>query len=883
VNKNEIHKTREDNQINIFIATKSLAWGFVSSRTFQVLAICLLLAGSLYIDVSPAESRDPRELTFGEQQTTNIFPTSAYTDDWSGVETVLTQDLSDHALFQDFNENNSASIKSLSTPSDDSVNSVPDEEGGAGPGTDLGPSTPVDENVESVPTEELVPESVPEESEVPEPESTIEPVSLWYHFPLVDDVVLEMVQSRYPLAQLSVTSSTEEVIGGVAATETESETSQGSVASSTDNARRDGVLAVDDQTMTMDELNAQDLTDVEQLTLENFNAGRLEPGHFVDTMQLRMSFAASPSTLLEGESTPYITVYFGTDEAMQSVGFVLLDQEVSNAINGGYYLFALPSFLPIDELEDAKIVVRYHGSKSQVDDVFLDAAWLEMTTRSITPEDLKERGVAEQLTHLDAPTASVLLSDQLNFDLSDEPVFNLRYESQQNFLLRGFLKLIGKRSFGVNSAVIIHETLGEVNVNPELTVAEDGLVTIKIPESENEKMPPGTYKIALIFDENGYEYTDTFDFQWGVLAINPHKSEYEVNETAKISIGALSPNGNTLCDANLQLYITDPAGFVSKAPVSQSGKCNGNNVTDVPDFTAEVSVAIAGDHELYLERLDAEGNLIGFITDTFKAVDNQSFAIERSGPTRIYPVAPYEMELTVHTDASFDGVLKERVPASFVISSTSAVITQEGDWQILSWDVSTTGDGTDKVSYGFDAPDISPFIYELGSAWLEEGGVSNGNQITDEQVASTPTTDTVASTTDSVVASGGSASSASTPNTPAATVVFAEHRQWQIASDATGSMILMWDGATVPTGWTCVSCTGGDPFYQRFIVGSSTAGNNGGAATHTHTAAATVSVTGSTGVSNAAGGGTDAATLAHTHTVTPAIAAANNLPSHYSK
>ena len=877
MNKNEIHKTREDNQISIFIATKSAAWDFVSSRVFQILFSCLLLAGALYIEVLPAESRDPRELTFGEQQTTNIFPTSAYTDDWGAVETVLTQDLSDHALYQDFDKNNSAHIKTPAQSSNEGDTTTQNETdpSNANTGEVTAPSDESEIEEDDLPTEEADPGASLEEVEVSEPEPTTEPVSLWYHFPLVDEVVIKTANSLYPLAQLSVTSSTEEISDATPATDFAEAIERDSSATNSGTPSQDIGLKADDQTITIDELNTQDAGDTQQITLENFSAGRLEPGHFVDTMQLRLSFAAQPKEDLNSGTAPYVDVFFGTDEAMRPVGVIILDEEVSNAINGGYYLFALPSFIALDELNAAKIIVRYHGSKSQVENVFLDAAWLEMTTRSITKEDLHERGLAEQLTFLDAPDKSVLLSDQLNFDIADEPVFNLRYESQQNFLMRGFLKLIGKGSFGVNSAVIIHDTLGEVNVDPELTVGEAGLVTIKIPESENEKMPPGTYTISITFDENGYEYTDTFDFQWGVLAINPHKSEYEVNETANISIGALSPNGNTLCDANLQLYITDPAGYVSKAPVAQSGQCNGNNVIDVPDFSAEVSVTMAGDHELYLERLDEQGNLIGFTTDTFKAVDNQVFSIERNGPTRIYPVAPYEMELTVHTDDSFEGVLKERVPATFVISSTSAAITKEGDWQILSWDVTTAGAGTDTVSYGFDAPDISPFIYELGSAWLEAGG----SQVVVEEAVDTNT----ASGTVEVTASSSefvtNAEVTTQQDSSPAAVVFAEHRKWQVASDATGSMLLMWAGANIPSGWTCVSCTGSDAFYQRFIVGSSTAGNNGGAATHTHTATGAVAATTNT-VSLGTGGVTNYASVAHTHAYTPTIGTANNLPAY---
>ncbi|MBN2367386.1 hypothetical protein JXC34_00075, partial [Candidatus Woesearchaeota archaeon] len=55
-------------------------------------------------------------------------------------------------------------------------------------------------------------------------------------------------------------------------------------------------------------------------------------------------------------------------------------------------------------------------------------------------------------------------------------------------------------------------------------------------------------------------------------------------------------------------------------------------------------------------------------------------------------------------------------------------------------------------------------------------------------------------------------------------------------NDAVYSVFLFWDDVSdAPTGWTCVSCDPGDPFYQAFPRGSDVYGGTGGAATHTHT------------------------------------------------
>ncbi len=91
------------------------------------------------------------------------------------------------------------------------------------------------------------------------------------------------------------------------------------------------------------------------------------------------------------------------------------------------------------------------------------------------------------------------------------------------------------------------------------------------------------------------------------------------------------------------------------------------------------------------------------------------------------------------------------------------------------------------------------------------------------------------------------------------------------------NMILFWDGATAPTGWTIVSDVGGD-FYQRFPRGEATYGGTGGTATHTHTAtfATTSAGSGSTSISSGTGAG---ATATHTHTLASnTISTDSNLP-----
>jgi hypothetical protein len=94
--------------------------------------------------------------------------------------------------------------------------------------------------------------------------------------------------------------------------------------------------------------------------------------------------------------------------------------------------------------------------------------------------------------------------------------------------------------------------------------------------------------------------------------------------------------------------------------------------------------------------------------------------------------------------------------------------------------------------------------------------------------------------------------------------------------DGNGNMILLFDGATVPDDWSCISCNPGEPYYQRFARGAPTYGSTGGSETHNHTADGSVNNTTSSAGNNAAG--SQVSELNHTHTITPQLSSANHLP-----
>jgi Domain of unknown function (DUF2341) len=851
VDKTERHNTRENQIKQAFKALKYPTLAIYRAIIiFALLTFVAAITSYSFYSKSVA-SDDIKEKTFGVVETTNIFPTNVSASHWNNLDEALSQDLPDYALFQDFDSDNAAFL------GEDNDGGHLIEISAEGENVDTEAS---ESDTETAGAADAASESEPEAEE----QAEIEPLSYF------DSSHTVYTQAHaFPLAQLSITSSTQATDPH---THEEAHSSEDveivESVSEVDVVETETVATTTERSVSQpEELPPQEQL-VNDIKLTNFKTASLEEGQFVDSLQLRLSLAAQASPAEDG-SLPYIDILFkgGVTDSFRSVGSIIIDDEVSNAINGGYYLFALPGVTDPEELSDVEVMLRVNGPSEQVSSIQLDAVWLELNARSVTIEDLEERTEIEQLTHLEPPKITTLVSEEINFALDEVPVFNLRYESQQNFIVRGFMHLLGRDGLDVKAISVNHESVGHIEIEPEVTIAGDGLVTIELPGNELDVMRPGLYEINMLFEENGFEYVETFDFQWGMMTINPNKTSYKVGESASLFMGALSPGGSTLCEENLALYITSPSQVVTKVPVEQSGKCNGNNVIDVPDYSSVYETSEPGEYQLYLERLDESGGVLGFTTDTFLVEEELPYSIERNGPTRIFPPAPYPMSLTVTARDGFNGSLVERVPASFMVGSTTATITMDGDWQLLSWDLELAAGEQITVSYGFDAPDISPYIYRLGEASLEKTSVA---------VSSLPSAET--STSSEVTASSTETVSVDADQAAEVQIVFAEHRQWQIASDATGSMILMWDGPVVPSGWTCISCTGGDVFYQRFIMGSSTVGVTGGSATHTHTASGAVALDAGSGDSNTGGGGTDVALLTHTHTYTPSITATTTLP-----
>ncbi len=243
--------------------------------------------------------------------------------------------------------------------------------------------------------------------------------------------------------------------------------------------------------------------------------------------------------------------------------------------------------------------------------------------------------------------------------------------------------------------------------NPEFIVDREGEKSFSVRIAQN-KIPPGAYEALLEVYKDGVYYQQEKDFTYGVLSVNTNKATFIPGEEITLNMGALKYDGHTICDADLELKITSPSGKESNPEVKQSGFCERDNVTNVPDYLATHKADEVGKHKMTLVNKDN-----GYqIEDFYEVQAEVPYSIERKGPSRIYPFVAYPMEITVIANQDFIGKITERVPKGFLIKGFET--TSEETWQTITWDVDLKKGENTTYSYFFDAPDISPFLYLTG-------------------------------------------------------------------------------------------------------------------------------------------------------------------------
>jgi len=246
-----------------------------------------------------------------------------------------------------------------------------------------------------------------------------------------------------------------------------------------------------------------------------------------------------------------------------------------------------------------------------------------------------------------------------------------------------------------------------------MVLLDNGQYELKV-KPKKPTIKPGRYQVSARFvtPQGIKDYSQ--DFYWGVLALNTNKSVYLPNERVYIQMAVLTDEGDTICDADLTLKIKNEEVKVIKNP-----QCGPNNIIDEPDYYAYYQLGGPGTYQV--ELIAEIENGTRSIKDLIEVKESLPFEVERIGPTRIYPLADYQMKFNIKTNQDFHGQVIETVPEGFEILGK------------ISWLVNWQAGQTYQLSYTFDAPDISPEFYLLGPLKIGDWQEARHWQIASDQ------------------------------------------------------------------------------------------------------------------------------------------------------
>ena len=129
-----------------------------------------------------------------------------------------------------------------------------------------------------------------------------------------------------------------------------------------------------------EECDGVDTCLVRSITLSGFGLPIFDQTLRFGGGQLRMSFAAKRK--VNREEVQQLSIAYSLDDGQtwQESGAVIIDEEASNSINGGFYLFAIPELQNAQQLDTLQIKLIYKDNFFALENIFIDSVWLEVFT-----------------------------------------------------------------------------------------------------------------------------------------------------------------------------------------------------------------------------------------------------------------------------------------------------------------------------------------------------------------------------------------------------------------------------------------------------------------------------------------------------------------------
>ncbi|GIW62867.1 MAG: hypothetical protein KatS3mg090_0693 [Patescibacteria group bacterium] len=242
------------------------------------------------------------------------------------------------------------------------------------------------------------------------------------------------------------------------------------------------------------------------------------------------------------------------------------------------------------------------------------------------------------------------------------PVFKKDFSSEEDIVVR-----IGNITSRDNLSIFLEHSGGKRIIPKYELFQKNNYFVVRI--QSNQDILPGEYRL-VVYDKGSNSSAET-EFSWGVLALNTDRYVYMPGETVNIGIAVLDKTGMMVCDAGLELSVSNEESgssftlSTSDGSIKVNEECLIHNYTEKPDYETSFTPSATGNYLLRLKAETKDGQWQ--IESRIIVVDDRDFDLERQGPTRIYPPKFYPYYLKIKTKSGFRGKVREYLPESFSV------------------------------------------------------------------------------------------------------------------------------------------------------------------------------------------------------------------------
>jgi hypothetical protein len=246
------------------------------------------------------------------------------------------------------------------------------------------------------------------------------------------------------------------------------------------------------------------------ITLKNFGFP-LEERVDVTGAQLRLSLAAKQRETRD--LIPSLSVYYSLDgEVWTEGGIIIIDDEVSNSLNGGYFLFALPEVADQTSLDALQVQIRYENDPMLLKELYIESLWLELFTLEAPEIDEADKFLA--LLENDGYDDEVLSGDTLVTPDDEEITFNFTDQNDGESLI---IKTDKKTYEGLSEVTTYFSVTNTSNKADDINIQtyfSNGLGEVESIELYNQNKPRQAiipeYRPYVYHCEDGWEYAGEY-------------------------------------------------------------------------------------------------------------------------------------------------------------------------------------------------------------------------------------------------------------------------------------------------------------------------------------------------------------------------------------